>query len=353
MYNDADCTRRDFVRLTAGTALAAAAGAATAAHAAEQPAPGAPPSGARPRISCVSWCFHNLGGGATRPDEAIETIGQIGFDGIELILTGRGEIADYWTDATIGAIRKRLDHYKLQVPQFALFQPVVEELTSTSADERQKALDRFEAGCRIARKLGSPIVNIVAPWPRELSAPGGGYLPRYNDVPDAKPGEKFHIDIAPGFDWERLWQTFVATVKACLERAKASGLKFTVEHHTHTMIHDTTAFLRLWDAIRDPALGLNLDAGWTALQREYPPVAIHKAHQHLMNLHMRDIDGLMRQFVHVGRGVMDFKAIAQALQAVRFQGFLSLEQDGQPGDLPGDMKATCKRYLAMMKECLV
>ena len=47
-----------------------------------------------------------------------------------------------------------------------MFQPVVEELTSTRADERQQALDRFEAGCRIARKLDAPIVNIVAPWSR-------------------------------------------------------------------------------------------------------------------------------------------------------------------------------------------
>ena len=40
----------------------------------------------------------------------------MGFEGIELILTGPAEIADYWTDATIDGIRKRLDHYKLQVP---------------------------------------------------------------------------------------------------------------------------------------------------------------------------------------------------------------------------------------------
>jgi sugar phosphate isomerase/epimerase len=347
MHSDADCTRRDFVKLTAGAALATAAGAARGSRAAEQPARSEAPAGARPRIGCVSWCFHNLGAGNTRPDQAIETIGELGFEGIELILTGRGEIAGYWTDATIDAIRKRLDHFKLQVPQFALFQPVVEGLTSTKADERQQSLDRFEAGCRIAKKLGAPLVNIVAPWPRELSGPGS-YLPRYYEVANPKPGEKFHIEIAPGFDWDLVWQTFVDSVKACLERAKTCGLKCTVENHTHTVVPDATALLRLWDAIRDPALGLNLDVGWTALQREYPPVAIYKAHKHLMNVHMRDIDGLMRQFVHVGKGVMDFQAIAKALKAVRFSGFLNLEQDAGPDD----MKTTCARYLAMMKECL-
>jgi hypothetical protein len=77
-------------------------------------------------------------------------------------------------------------------------------------------------------------------------------------------------------------------------------------------------------------------------------VAVHQAGKHLMNVHMRDIDGLMRLFVHVGEGVMDFRAIAEALKAVGFTGFLSLEQDG----LPGDMKTTCARYLAMMKGVL-
>jgi sugar phosphate isomerase/epimerase len=104
----------------------------------------------------------------------------------------------------------------------------------------------------------------------------------------------------------------------------------------------------VWDAIRDPALGDNMDVGWTLSQREYPPVAIHKVNNRLMNLHMRDIDGLMREFVNVGDGVMDFQAIAEALGAIGFQGFLSIEQDKHPGD----MKVTCKRYLELMKECL-
>jgi sugar phosphate isomerase/epimerase len=346
MQESDDCTRRDSVKLSAGTVLATAAGPIAAEQAAEQPAPGDWPGGARPRIGSVSWNFHSLAGGAS-PKQAIDTIGQLGFEGIELILQGRKDIKSFWTDATIGAIRKQLEKHKLQVPQFAVFQPVVEELTSTRADERQRALDRFEAGCRIARKLGSPIVDIVAPWARELKGPSY-YLPRHFEVRDPKPGEKFHIDIAPGFDWDKVWETFVESVKGCLQRAKAHGLKFTVENHTHTMVPDPTAFLRLWEAIRDPALGMNLDVGWVALQREYPPVAVHKAGEHLMNVHMRDIDGLMRLFVHVGQGVMDFQAIAKALKAVRFQGFLNIEQDG----LPGDMKATCARYLAMMKELL-
>lgn len=303
-------------------------------------------SAGRPRIGCVSWCFHSFAAG-TSPEEAIDIIGEIGFEGTELIALAPEDLDSFWTNATIDRLRKQLDRNRLAVAQFVLFQPVVEGLTSRDTEERKQSLDRFEAGCRIGKKLGAPIVNIVAPWPRELSRPGGGYLPRYYDLPDAKPGETFRIEMVPGFDWEALWHDFVETTRACLERAKVHGLKLTIEHHTHTMIPEAASFLRLRDAIADPDLGYNLDVGWTLSQREYPPVAIHKVKRHLMNLHMRDIDGLMRTFVHVGQGVMDFAAIAEALKAIGFTGFLSIEQDKHPGD----MKATCRRYLALMKEC--
>ena len=46
-------------------------------------------------------------------------------------------------------------------------------------------------------------------------------------------------------------------------------------------------------------------------------------------------------------GVMDFQAIAEAAKAIGFQGSLSLEQDGSSEDI----KATCRRYVSIMKEC--
>ena len=119
--------------------------------------------------------------------------------------------------------------------------------------------------------------------------------------------------------------------------------------HTHCLIEDANAFLRLCDAVPDPALGYNLDAGWTLLQREYPPVAVYKVGRRLRNLHIRDIDGQMRSFVPAGEGVLDFQGIADALKQTGCQGFLSLEQDGHQGM---DMKAVCARDLELMKQCL-
>jgi sugar phosphate isomerase/epimerase len=300
----------------------------------------------RPRIGCVSWNFHSLAPGA-HPEEAIETTGSLGFDAIELIANSRPDIDEYWTDATIDRILKQLERSHLVVSQFPFFQPVVEGLTSPNADERKRSVEYFERGCRVAKKLGAPMVNIVAPWARELSTPSSQYLPRYF-MDDPNSGEKFHIDIGPGYDFDELWALFSQTIKACLDRAKVHGMRFSIENHTHTMIPVTDSFLRLWDGIRDPALGCNLDCGWAMNQREYPPVAIHKLNKHLMNVHVRDINATMREYVSIGQGVMDFKAIADAVKAVGFTGFLTLEQDGSRED----MRETCRRYVRLMKQYL-
>ena len=68
----------------------------------------APQPGRRAKIGSVSWNFHSLGPGA-HPEEAIDIIGSLGFEGIELIANSRMDVDEYWTDATIDRIRKQLE----------------------------------------------------------------------------------------------------------------------------------------------------------------------------------------------------------------------------------------------------
>jgi len=339
--------RREFLSAMSVGSYAWLANASASTSSAHVPPvqPGNESSARRAKIGCVSWNFHSLGPGA-HPEEAIDIIGSLGFEGVELIANSRMDVDEYWTDATIDRIKKQLERNHLVLNQFPFFQPVVEDLTSSDPEKRKVSLDYFEKGCRIAHKLGAPMVNIVAPWARQLSA-STSYLPRYF-LSDVKPGEKFHINIAPGYNFDELWPLFIETIKSCLERAQALGMKFSIENHTYTMLPVSDSFLRLCDHIPSPAFGCNLDCGWAMNQRDYPPVAIHKLNQRLMNLHVRDIDPTMREYVPIGQGVMDIKAIADAVKAIGFTGFLSLEQDGS-GE---DMKVTCQRYISMMKEYL-
>ncbi len=321
--------RRQFL---AGLAAAGASGAA-------------PRPVSKPKIGCCSWCFHSYAPNAN-PEEAIDIISGLGFDSVELILLAPEAIQAYWTGATLDGLRKKLEQCRLPVTQFVLFNRVVQDLASPDADARARTLDQFEAGCKVAAKLGAPIVNISSPSPAEMKGPASiPAITEYFDVADPKPGDKFHIDLTPPFKWDEIWQRFVLTTKACLARAKAHGRRLTLEPHTNCLVHDATAFLRLWDAIRDPALGCNLDIGFTALGRVYPAVAIRQLNQRLLNVHMRDIDPPMRRFVNFGGGVMDSQAIAEALKAIGFQGSAAIEQGRNPGGKEG-----CARYLQTMRQ---
>jgi sugar phosphate isomerase/epimerase len=299
------------------------------------------------KVGACSWAFHDFSANQS-PVNSIELLGEMGFDGVELIVNAPSDLTNLWTDSLISVVRRLLDKYKMEVSQMAMFQPVVEDLSSLDYDKRMKALDNFEAGTVIAKKLGAKIVNIVAPWPRELHEPNDGYLPRYYEIIQPKENEKYTIIMDPSFDWEKVWKQYVTTTKDCLERVKKHNMMFTIEHHSNCIIADANSFLLLCQAIPDKALGYNMDVGWTQVQREYPPVAISKVKDRLYNLHMRDIDGAMRQFVHIGEGVMDFAGIIRELKKIGYKGYVSLEQDKHPGD----MKATCKRYLELMRKLI-
>jgi len=102
------------------------------------------------RIGSVSWNFHSLAPGA-HPEEAIDIIGSLGFESIELIANSRKDVDEYWTDPTIERIKKQVEGNHLVINQYPFFQPVVEGLTSRNATERKLSLDYFERGAASRR----------------------------------------------------------------------------------------------------------------------------------------------------------------------------------------------------------
>lgn len=334
-------SRRTFLKAAAASAILPLGGGKLHAS---KPAESAAPT-ASMKLGSVSWNFRGIGAGPPM-DEPIEIIGEMGFDGIELIVSRPEELDTYWKEPVISQLRKKLDKHGLEVSQFVLFQNAVAGLSSLKDNERNASLKVFERGCKVAAELKAPFINIVAPWATELKGPSS-YLPRYYAVTEGAPNVKYHIDIAGGFDFDAVWEQFVKTVKAATAMAKAHGIRFSLENHTHTLVPDARTFRMLWDRVQDPALGMNLDIGWIQLQREYPPVAVYQAGQKLVNVHIRDIDGLGLRFVGIGEGVMDFPGVVKALKNIGFSGYLTFEQDGVP-----DMRAVLSRGLDILRKLI-
>ncbi|HAK97658.1 MAG TPA: hypothetical protein DCM87_22385 [Planctomycetes bacterium] len=307
--------------------LAAAGGAAALSLGAPEPA-----RAPRMRIGSVAWNLRGIGQGPPW-DDAIRTTAELGFAGIELIVARAEELDDYWREPELGRIKALLAELRLACPQFVLFQSAVAGLGSRERGARTRALEVFRKGCAAARALGARMINIVAPWPTDIKGPRE-YLPRYYAIDERRdpppPDAKLRIDVPARFPFAGAWDEFAAVVREATAIAKAHGLRFSLENHTHTLVPTTDAFLRLYDKVGDPALGMNLDIGWIWINREHPPLAIYKLGPLLCNVHIRDVDGLALWFPAVGAGRMDYPAVFKALDDVGYEGFVTIEQDSVP-----------------------
>jgi len=145
---------------------------------------------------------------------------------------------------------------------------------------------------------------------------------------DSKPGEKFHIDIAREFEFEELCRCSRRPSKRAWAERKAYAMTSRSRITLIRCFQSRTAFCDCGTEFAIRHSTSNLDCGWAMNQREYPPVAVYKLNKQLMNLRLCDVNATMREYVAVGQGVMDFKAIVDAVKAVGFTGFMSLEQDG-------------------------
>jgi sugar phosphate isomerase/epimerase len=278
------------------------------------------------KVGCAAWVF-------TAPrynppyEAAIEAIGEIGFESLELILCQKEDLEEYWTSSRIDAIRRQIDRCGLEISEFALYQDAVSHIVSLNPSEREDALETFEKGTVLAKSLGSPLVNMVGQWPIGMKAPIP-YVPNYHH-PISQGTSRFHpklrIELPKGFDWDELWETYVESISTCTQIAKAHGLRFALEGHPHVMVPHTDSFLRLWDHVQDSALGFNLDTACQSVQREYLPWSVHKLKEKLLHLHVRDGDGLICYGLPVGMGVIDWHSLVAALRDVGYDGALSLE----------------------------
>jgi sugar phosphate isomerase/epimerase len=264
------------------------------------------------RFGLLSWSLRSLRDGPPWED-ALKRTAELGYTATELISCTPEDLDGYWVPRA-KSIRSLCDDLGVRISQFALFQPVIPDLSSLDVSKRKQSMDNFARGAEVANLLGTPLLNFVAQWPVGIEAPIP-YVPRYYYVDDIGGDPKLRMKLPDGFDWEAIWQRYLETVGECLDICRRADLTLSIEGHVHVMVPHTDSLLRLWDNFKDPKLGFNLDVGWHFLQREYIPWSIHKLGSRLVNLHVRDCDGFARHFVCPGMGAIDWVTIKEALAA--------------------------------------
>ena len=276
-------------------------------------------------VGCCSWSL----GWDVDCEKAIQTLGELGFKGIELILRSEEELKNYYTTERIKKIVKLYESYGLAVSQFVVLNSLLEGLTSLEKTEKNHAIEIFKISAQLAKDLGTSIVNTVAHHLPGIEAPVPflaqyiyPYVPRMKKL---RP--KLSMKLPSKISWDETWENYVESIGSCADIAGDEGLSLALELHTYTIVSNTDAFLRLYKEVGSKNLGINMDTGFHFAQREYLPMSIYKLKGKLLHMHIRDGDGLICYYFAPGFGIVDWEGVVNALRDIGYDGFLSIELD--------------------------
>jgi inosose dehydratase len=191
---------------------------------------------------------------------------------------------------------------------------------------RDSILESARRACRaIAAAGGRVLVIIDRPGPERAGTAGRGDVARRASVKE--------------------WNGILAMVEEIAAIASEHGLVPAVHPHAGGFIEFEDEIERF---LGDSSLGLCLDTGHSAYAGLDAADALRRYGRRLVHLHLKDIDSqalarVQREqldfwqavaagvFCPLGDGVVNLRAVADALTAVGYHGFATIEQDRVPG----------------------
>lgn len=289
------------------------------------------------------WPFHR----DPAYDDGIKRIAAMGLTAVELIAWDRDTLDSYYTPRTIAHLRTLLDDLGLELSEFV---STPRGMANPDPAKRDAAVDHFARMVDVALELGTNLVNSVAPYPFEIPYPP--MMQKHNY-------QEWTVDLDPSLDWGRNWADFVGAVRRCCDICEARGVRWALESHPYRWMRNTASMQRLIEHVGSPALGMNYDPSHLFPMGEMPQVVIYELGERIFHTHFSDNDGTNNAHWRPGKGKIDWRAVLQALQAVGYDGVISIELEDVPGSglrtdssTPSLDRETvlAKRYLAALCE---
>lgn len=256
-------------------------------------------------------------------EEALRAIRAAGYEGFELMLDAPHAFPAHLTPEAIAALRETVRAGGMAISNLnAFMMSAVRDFHHPSWIEPDPAFRRLRvehtaASCRVGQALGAT----------RLSTEPGGPL--------------------EGMEEKAAWALFKAGLAEVLPTAEATGVKVLVEPEPSLLIERSDQIARLLDEMPSPWLGMNFDIGHFYCVGEDPAALIRRFGKRVEHVHCEDIKADRRHFHHTpGEGAIDFHAVFEALRAVGYDGWVTVEL--YPFlDRPGDV---AKRALEHLKK---
>jgi len=226
-------------------------------------------------------------------EKSFARLAKFGYDGVELV----GEPKRI----NVEQIKDLCEKYKLRVSSMAghylwISKENKRDLANPDKEEREKAVEYIIECLNLAKEIGA-LSFIVVP----------------NSVGKSKPSVSIEKD----------WERSVEAVKKTAKYAEKIGVFIAIEpvnRYEVYLVKNVDEGLKFVKDVNSSHVKLMLDCFHMNIEEPDPALAIRKAKDELVNLHIADSN---RQ--SVGRGHTDFKAIMCALKEIDYQYTLTME----------------------------
>jgi sugar phosphate isomerase/epimerase len=233
--------------------------------------------------------------------DALALLVELGYDGVSLTLdVGHADLADPAFDP--GACARLLGQFPLGVTIETGGRYVLDPRRKhrpsllDAGDDGLRRLDFYRRAVDLAAEVGAPLVSV---W--------SGTLPE---------------DTTPEAALRRLEQR----LPDLLAHAAAAGVRIALEPEPGMLVDTLAAYEALRQGLPDGQLWLTCDLGHLYCSESPPyPELLRRHADRLINVHVDDIAGGRHEHLELGQGDIDFPPLLATLDAIEYQGPLSVE----------------------------
>ena len=234
-------------------------------------------------------------------ENVIDHAAELGFDGVEILHRQmRDETAGYMNDLKRRAWDRGLDLIMLSIHQ---------DFVDPSAEKRQEAIDHTKHCIDLAHQMGIPAIRLnTGRW---------GTTRSFDELMAAN-GQEPTLE---GYTNEDGIAWCVDSIRECIPHAAEAGVVMALENHWG-LSTSIDLLLRIHREVDDPWLGINMDTG-NYVGDPYPQMEQLAPHA-----------SIVQAKTYPGGGVwytldLDYHRIAGILRDAGFEGYVSLEMEGE------------------------
>lgn len=261
--------------------------------------------------------------------EAIQTISDLGYEGVELLADAPHLYAVSITDEEINRIKDTLSHTGLHVANInantaigyygrTFWEPLFEpSLANPDPAQRAWRIKYTKRCIDLAHALNSPCISVTS----------GRIVPGITPIDASLLFKKSLTEIA--------------------EYAEGRNIKIGIEYEPGLLVENSRELLALLKDLRSPLVGANLDLGHCHVIAEDIEGVISLLADKIFHVHLEDIKARKHHHLIPGHGDMDIQGILVALKRHSYNNFVTVELYTYP-HMP---REAAKEALIYLKKC--